>query len=152
VKTLARQRDREEILSRLRRVRPDSVARWGRMSAHQMICHVADAFRMATGEKPTASNTSWFRRSILKWIVLYAPVPWPSGISTSPEIDQAVGGTKSTDFAADVAESARLLDVISGQTASLEGRVHPLLGKMSHAAWLRWGYLHADHHLRQFGA
>jgi uncharacterized protein DUF1569 len=152
MKTLARQRDREEILDRLQRVRPDSEALWGRMSAHQMICHVADAFRMATGEKSAATDTSWFRRSILKWIVLYAPVPWPSGVSTSPEIDQTIGGTKSADFAADVAESARLLHVLSGSAVNLEGRAHPLFGKMSHAAWLRWGYLHADHHLRQFGA
>jgi hypothetical protein len=28
---------------------------------------------------------------------------------------------------------------------------HPIFGPMSEAAWLRWGYLHADHHLRQFG-
>lgn len=152
MKTLARQRDRDEILSRLRRVRPDRAARWGRMSAHQMICHVADAFRMATGEKLTRSDASLFGRSLLKWIALYAPVPWPSGIPTSPEIDQRIGGTQSTDFAADVAESARLLNVVSGPTVNLEGRVHPYFGKMSHAAWLRWAYLHADHHLRQFGA
>jgi len=152
LKTLARQRDREEILSRLRTVRSNSAARWGRMSAHQMICHLADAFRMATGEKPTRPDTSLFRRLILKWIVLYAPLPWPPGIPTSPEIDQGIGGTRAEDFVADLAETTRLLDVVSGPTVELEGRVHPYFGKMSHAVWLRWAYLHADHHLRQFGA
>jgi hypothetical protein len=33
----------------------------------------------------------------------------------------------------------------------LEGREHPFLGKLSRAEWLRWAYLHMDHHLRQFG-
>ena len=28
---------------------------------------------------------------------------------------------------------------------------HPFFGAMSSSAWLRWGYLHMDHHLRQFG-
>ncbi len=28
---------------------------------------------------------------------------------------------------------------------------HPFFGAMSRQEWLRWGYLHADHHLRQFG-
>ena len=28
---------------------------------------------------------------------------------------------------------------------------HPMFGPMSAADWMRWGYLHADHHLRQFG-
>jgi len=27
-----------------------------------------------------------------------------------------------------------------------------MFGRLSDAAWLRWGYLHMDHHLRQFGA
>jgi hypothetical protein len=30
--------------------------------------------------------------------------------------------------------------------------VHPMFGSMKRADWLRWGYLHADHHLRQFSA
>jgi hypothetical protein len=29
-------------------------------------------------------------------------------------------------------------------------RDHPFFGSMQHADWMRWGYLHADHHLRQF--
>jgi hypothetical protein len=69
MRTLARSRDKAEILRRLRNVRPDSVGRWGRMSAHQ-----------------------------------------------------------------------------------IEWQVHPLFGGMSDGAWLRWAYLHIDHHLRQFGA
>jgi hypothetical protein len=28
---------------------------------------------------------------------------------------------------------------------------HPIFGRITRAEWLRWGYLHADHHLRQFG-
>lgn len=29
--------------------------------------------------------------------------------------------------------------------------VHPGFGRMSQSDWLRWGYRHVDHHLRQFG-
>jgi Protein of unknown function (DUF1569) len=29
--------------------------------------------------------------------------------------------------------------------------LHPLFGRMSASSWMRWAYLHADHHLRQFG-
>ncbi len=28
---------------------------------------------------------------------------------------------------------------------------HPVFGELSEWEWMRWGYLHADHHLRQFG-
>ena len=28
---------------------------------------------------------------------------------------------------------------------------HPMMGHMSKWEWMRWGFLHTDHHLRQFG-
>ncbi len=152
MKTLARPSDKAEILERLRSVRLESVPCWGRMSAHQMICHLADAYRMATGRKPVSLDTSWLKRTILKRVVLYAPVRWPPGILTSPEIDQELGGTKPLDFAADVLQVEELLERVTAESTSLDQWPHPFFGSMSGADWLRWGYLHADHHLRQFGA
>jgi hypothetical protein len=32
-----------------------------------------------------------------------------------------------------------------------EGHAHSFFGRLSRTEWLRWGYLHMDHHLRQFG-
>ena len=29
---------------------------------------------------------------------------------------------------------------------------HPIFGPLTRRAWMRWGYLHVDHHLRQFSA
>jgi len=36
-------------------------------------------------------------------------------------------------------------------TSAAEMPPHPIFGQMTRAEWLRWGYLHTDHHLRQFG-
>ncbi len=152
MKSLARPRDRAEILHRLRTVRPESVRRWGRMSAHQMVCHLSDALRMGTGHKAVSEATSLFHRTILKWIVLYLPLRWPPGILTRPEIDQELGGTRPRDFAGDVARLEALLELVTAQSRSFDWQPHPIFGRMSDAAWLRWGYLHLDHHLRQFGA
>ena len=152
MKTLARPRDKAEILQRLRVVRPESASRWGRMSAHQMVCHLSDALRMGTGHKPVSHATSLFHRTIVKWIVLCAPLPCPAGILTRPEIDQELAGTRPIDFAADVAQLETLLELVTAPTRTFDWQVHPIFGRMSDAAWLRWGYLHIDHHLRQFGA
>ena len=151
MKTLARPRDKAEILGRLRTIRPESVRRWGRMSAHQMVCHLADSFRMALG-KPMKPTGGLYQRTIVKWIALYSPLPWPPGLVTSPEIDQEEEGTRPADFAEDVAQVEALLDLVTAPTRKLAGRPHPVFGSMSDAAWLRWGYLHTSHHLRQFGA
>jgi Protein of unknown function (DUF1569) len=152
VKTLARRRDRDEILARLRTVRADSQRRWGRMSAHQMICHLSDAFLMVQGRKPVRDRSSVLQRTVVKWIALYAPMRWPRGILTSAEIDQEIGGTRPADFAADVAQVERLVELVTTRTRATEWEPHPIFGRLSVSAWLRWAYLHMDHHLRQFGA
>lgn len=148
--TLARASDADDIVRRLRRVRPDSAARWGRMSAHQMICHLADALRMATGERAVSAASGVLHRTILKWITLYGPLPWPAGIMTRPELDQECGGTRPADFTSDVRHVETLLALI-GTQHKRPWPAHPIFGRMSRTAWLRWGYLHTDHHLRQFG-
>jgi hypothetical protein len=150
MKTLARPRDRDELLARLRTVRPDSAARWGRMSAHQMICHLADAFRMATGAKVVSPASGPLQRWVVKWMALYLPVAWPAGLPTRPEADQMIGGTKPLEFARDVVQVETLLAEVAAHHPG-GWPVHPIFGSMSHRAWLRWAYLHTDHHLRQFG-
>ena len=44
-----------------------------------------------------------------------------------------------------------LIEDVAGQPRKLRGSVHPIFGRMSERTWLRWAYLHTDHHLRQFG-
>ena len=151
MKTLARERDEAEILARLRKLRPDSVRRWGRMSAHQMVCHVGDWSRMLLGRKPVRPTTSLLRRTAVKWLALYGPLPWPQGLETSAELDQQHGGTRPGDFAVDLAEAATLLETVAASAGSLAGRPHPFFGAMAERDWLRMAYLHSDHHLRQFG-
>jgi hypothetical protein len=151
MKTLARQRDKDEILRRLKLVHQTSAARWGRMTAHQMVCHLSDSFRMVTGEKSVSDATGLVERTIVKWIVLYVPLPWPHGIMTRPEVDQQHGGTRPADFQADVAQLEALLGAVTAHQRRFDWPPHPIFGRMSEAQWFRWGYLHMDHHLRQFG-
>jgi Protein of unknown function (DUF1569) len=151
VKTLASPRETAEIVRRLRALRPDSAARWGRMSVHQMVCHLSDACCMATGAKSVSDASGLLQRTFVKWMALHLPVPWPPGLLTRPEIDQQSGGTKPGDFAADVVEAIALVQGLA-TAPNAEWPAHPIFGRMSRAAWLRWGYLHTDHHLRQFGA
>jgi len=122
------------------------------MTSHQTVCHLIDAFHMMTGEKLVSHASGLPQRTILKWVVLYLPVPWPTGVLTRPEIDQEFGGRRPADFRADVADLVMLVKIISAQTRNFNWQIHPIFGRMSEASWLRWGYLHMDHHLRQFGA
>jgi hypothetical protein len=151
LKTFARGEDVVEIRQRLKHVNPECRRRWGRMSPHQMICHLSDSFLVVSGRKRASMASGPWQRTVLKWIALYVPLRWPAGVRTRPEIDQAIGGTRPGDFAADVALLDTLLAQFTEEIDSVNGLVHPIFGRMSKADWLRWGYLHMDHHLRQFG-
>jgi len=151
MKTLAHPGDKDELVHRLRRLQPDSVRHWGRMSAHQMVCHLNDSLLLATGQRAVSHAITLPSRTIIKWIALYLPLRWPTGILTRPEVDQEARGTRPSDFRADVARQEALMQEVIAQRGKLRGAVHPIFGRMSERAWLRWAYLHTDHHLRQFG-
>jgi len=151
VKTMARPADKAEILRRLKSLRLDSVRRWGRMSPHQMVCHLSDAFRLVTRQKTASPATGFIQSTVIKWFALYLPLPWPPGYPTRPEMDQEGGGTTPGDFAADLAELESLVERVTSAPKDYDWPAHPVFGGMSESAWMRWAYLHVDHHLRQFG-
>jgi len=138
------------VQDRLGALRPDSDARWGRMSVHQAVCHLADAFRMVLGERPTDLRGNLLSRTVIRFVALTLPVTWPKSVATAPEADQERGGTPPSEFRADMAE----LEVLLGRFVAAAGRdmsTHPLFGHLTPGEWGRWGYRHMDHHLRQFG-
>ena len=150
MKSLSDPAIQQEIRERLSRVTPDTPRLWGRMNAHQMICHLADSFRGVLGERPLPMVKTPIPRAVMKFLALNMPVQWPHGTPTGPNIDQFIGGTRPTEFCADVAGLQTLFERFVSEPGKIEPR-HPFFGPMSERDWMRWGYLHTDHHLRQFG-
>ena len=151
VKTLTDLAARRELLDRLQRLTPDTVRLWGKMDAHQMICHLSDSFRLALGERPAASVATPFSRTVLKWVALRAPMRWPPGVKTIPEVDATINGTKPLHFERDRQELEALLKQFCDAPPDFAWYPHPIFDHLSRAEWQRWGYLHMDHHFRQFG-
>lgn len=151
MRTLANPVDKEAVLARLRQVQANSSRRWGKMSAHQMICHLTDSFKAGLGERTISPASGLLPGTLMKLFALYVPLRWPHGVPTRPEMNQQLGGTKPGEFAADVQELEKLIDRITNGEKDFQWGSHPLFGAMPDREWLRWGYLHLDHHLRQFG-
>jgi hypothetical protein len=151
MKKLNNLKDKAELIRRLEMIEPGARGRWGRMTAHQMICHLKDCFRMALGEKKVASIGNFFHRTLVKWIGLYLPVPIPKGRPTMPEVNQEIGGSRPANFEQDFAELVTLIERFANRADGYEAAEHPILGKLTESEWARWGYMHTDHHLRQFG-
>jgi hypothetical protein len=150
MKTLARSGDFQSILLRLERLSADDTARWGKMNSHQMVCHLCDSMRVPLGEKVVSDVAMRpLQRTIMKWGALYVPLQWPKGLSTRPEIDQCLLNELRDDFESDRQTAIALVPRL--RDAEVEGKRHPFFGSITRAQWMRWGWLHADHHLRQFG-
>jgi len=150
MKTLSSARDLAEIRTRIAQVAASDAPRWGSMSAAGMLCHLRDALSCPLGERvPAAVKPPSIPLPLYKWLALRLPVKWPPGVPTPPEMDQRIGGTQPVDFEQDRAALLVKLD----QFACSAGpwAPHPMFLAMTSADWMRWGYLHCDHHLRQFG-
>jgi len=151
MKTLHNQDDKAEIVERLSKVQAASQRHWGRMTPHQAICHLTDSFRLVTGEKAANSASNLFTRSVVKWIAIHTPLPWPRGVKTMPEMDQEISGTPPVEFERDKRELEAIIGRFTKQSRDFQFGLHPIFGAMSESEWMVWAYRHCDHHLRQFG-
>lgn len=149
MRTLLSAADRASINRRIQSLTSSDTHRWGKMQVGGMICHLTDSFRLAMDDTEVSLATDPLRRKLVKWIALKSPTKWPRGIPTRPEMEQGKGGTPPSDFEADRTRLLEIIDFFCANPPS-EACPHPIFGVLSREEWMRWGWLHADHHLRQF--
>jgi hypothetical protein len=75
-------------------------------------------------------------------------VKWPAGVKTRPEVEQGVGGTLPGEFESDRRNLIMAVERFAATNRDFEWAQYPTFGELSASEWLRWGYLHPDHHLR----
>ena len=151
MKSLSQPASVQGLRDRLHTVSAQSTRRWGTMTPNQMVCHLNDSFLIVMGEKPAEPRVTLVRRTVLKWYALYVPIHWPQGVNTMPEANQQRGGTKPVDFERDRDQLVQTMTRFVAARRDFEWHPHPMFDRMSEREWMRWGYLHVDHHLRQFG-
>jgi hypothetical protein len=83
MRTIFRDRDRTRLHHRIDTLTPESPRRWGRMTPHEMLCHLTDAVESAFDAESEAPGTGALSRQPLKWLVLNL-LPWPKGKMASP--------------------------------------------------------------------
>ena len=120
-----------EIQDRIARLPAEAPRQWGKMSAHQMLCHLADSKRGVMGAKPLAYPGTLLQRMVIKTVALRFPIPWPKGIPTRPEMDQMAGGTKPVEFAKDKAALLELIERMVSPNRDFQFVAHPMFGAMS---------------------
>jgi hypothetical protein len=149
MKTLRNDTARSAIIDRLKRLKGDETALWGKMSVGQMMSHLVQ-----TGELPfvdsEADRSSFMSRTILKPLVLYV-LPMPKEVKVSPTMDQQQKGRPPVDFASDRELAIASIEKLGTLAADHKCLNHPFFGPMSAAEWATIAHKHIDHHLKQFG-
>jgi hypothetical protein len=151
MRSLGNTHDLAEIEDRLSALQPDDARLWGSMCVEEMLRHLRVAFRLAMGEVEGggAAPSMIVPRGMLKFFALRAPMQWPHGVPTFPALKQGAPLMAASSLEEErdgvLQEMRRFC-----QPEQFRGD-HGLFGAMSDGDWMRWGYLHMDHHLRQFG-
>ena len=149
MKSLAAIEVLSETRARLRNVRLDDHRLWGKMTAKQMMRHLGCAYEIALGDREVGPVTTGMPPVMLKWLALRSGLRWTKNISTVPELKRALGENSEVEFDTVVRRVIEKMETLaSGKRCAV---THPMFGPMTQEDWMRWGYLHADHHLRQFG-
>ncbi len=149
MKNLATAKVLAEIRERLTCLREEDGPLWGKMTARQMVRHLSCAYEVALGDRDAAQVKTPLPPPMMKWIALWSGVRWPKNVATTPELIRAIEETCDGAFAELVRETTDRMELLAKGTRWKAG--HPMFGPMTGKDWMRWGFLHADHHLRQFG-
>ncbi len=136
----------DDTIRRIARLTPDHMPAWGRMSVGEMVCHLGDYLRMATGEVGAAPVGNAVTAALARWIVFGLRVGFPKNARTLPELRRTPPDT----LARDVAELLTLLRAFAARRDRTDWPRNPLFGRISGQQWADVVYRHTDHHLRQF--
>ena len=148
MKNLGERQSVEEIRQRIAALRADDARLWGLMSVVEMLCHVRQAYRGAGTQAEVKIMPGPLPPKVLKFFALRVPMQWPKTIQTVPGLRREALPPR-RDFEVERALLIEAFNAFVEEAAERFG--HPIFGSMTTRDWQRWGYLHADHHLRQFG-
>ena len=137
---------KQEIITRINKLTPESQRQWGKMNVAQMLAHLQIPMGVALGTNTVKGN--WLMKLILPLFKkkLYDETPWKQGLPTDKSFIMT-GLDK--DFNA---EKKLLLEKINQFSESaIVGEKHPVFGKLTKENWSKATWKHIDHHLKQFG-
>lgn len=150
MKNLLKAADRDQLISRLDNLRPESQRRWGAMSATQVVPHLTDPLWVAVGDRHAEPMGGIFSKFPVRPLVIWV-MPWPKGAPTAEEFIQGKKGTPPTDFEKDKQTLLLAIHRFVHHAGQSNFQPSPVFGQLSNRAWGRLMWRHLDHHLRQFG-
>ena len=138
---------KQEIITRINSLTPESPRQWGKMDVAQMLAHLQQPLEVALGKRTIKGG--FFMNLILPLFkkTLWDDKPWKKGLPTDATY---IMTGESKEFNT---EKTKLLGLISQfQDKDVNLDKHPVFGRMTKEQWSKSAWKHIDHHLKQFGA
>jgi hypothetical protein len=136
----------DDVLRRLKGLRPGAKPAWGKLTAVGMTGHLIDAVRYSMGKAGGVRDRSnWLFRKVVAPLMLNGVIPIPKNIKADP-LPNPSGRTDLETLHAVLDEYLALV-----QAGELNPKPHPAFGAIGVDGWARMHVLHFEHHLRQFG-
>ncbi|WP_190810931.1 DUF1569 domain-containing protein [Flagellimonas sp. S3867] len=133
------------FFSRIDGLTIDQKPSFGKMNAHQMICHCTDFFRMAIGQKKALEYGQVNPKEITARAKRGETVPTPKGFG------QVEGnGTKPLDYEEDKETLKKFIIEFRQLSSDYAFFPHPYFGNLPKEKWERLAIYHLNHHLEQF--
>jgi len=140
--------DNQQLIERLKSLKPEAQAEWGKMNVSQMLAHVQEPLKMALGDLVLKRSlvSVLFGKSIKN--KLLREEQFARNYPTAKQF-------RMTDLRHFEKERENLIPIIqkfvTAGSAGITDKPHPFFGKMSPAEWDTIQWKHIDHHFRQFG-
>lgn len=137
---------RDSLVQRLLTLTPERRARWGGMTAPQMVSHLIESCRFACGDLKIEPMGGPLRFFPLNYLIVHW-LPWPKGAPTAAELVSR----SPEEWNRDVDELVTRIRKFCERGKDRRWPVHPVLGHLSEDSWGVLVYRHIDHHFEQFG-
>ncbi|TVQ12903.1 MAG: DUF1569 domain-containing protein [Balneolaceae bacterium] len=138
---------RNALLERIGKLDPVTPPRWGKMTPHEMVCHLIDHYNMAVNPKPVRVRKSILLYQPLKWFAIYH-APIPRGRLKAPEEMRL---TKPDNWDQDIDRLKSLVEQFASMQGETDWPDNIIAGTMDGNSWSALLYRHTIHHLKQFG-
>ena len=145
VKSLFDSTVKQEIISRINKLTPQSQRQWGKMDTAQMMAHLQ--MPMGVGLGVHTIPRSFIGRIFGPFAkkILYNDKPFSRNLPT----DRSFIMKDAKDF---LKEKEQLINMINQfNENNIVDTPHPFFGKLTKEQWAKGTWKHLDHHLQQFG-
>jgi hypothetical protein len=145
MKNLFHPETKEELITRLNKLTPETKGQWGKMDVAQMLAHCSKPLSLAllNPKPPRSFMGKLFGKSAKKGVM--GPVPFKKNGYTPKEF-------RVTDPQIFEEQKKKILALIHQFTPeNISDTTHPFFGKMEHEEWAQGNWKHLEYHLGQFG-